>query len=207
MKKLYNLTALAVFAITSISCKAQTYNLEEPRHSNDANAYYKDVNDVFGSYTGTWFYTHINPDNTVTSFKLILQKAQYKYDPNVKAYYDIIYGVYEYIDHDVIIKSTLNQLNPDAPFDDYDLFGHRIMSADFPPKCNNCAPNEKRVRLSYFEADRDYISASIILRHTSSSQTINVKVWQERNILVNNGNVPVHHDMSIPFGEYTLTQQ
>ena len=110
MKKI-NFIVLMLFVI---SCKAQI-PIKSIYDDTDINgAYYKDTNNDFDKFVGTWKYT-----NGITSLTITLQKkAQYhKFHSNGDNYYlDVMVGEYKYIENGVEKINTLPFLSQN--FDD-----------------------------------------------------------------------------------------
>lgn len=120
MKKIIITLTLLIF---TLSCKAQ--NTTEPRYRasdyGSDNIYYKDLDNNYNTFEGTWLYTNGN-----TSFKLVLQKKEMMHiqSPFDNYYTDMLAGEYQYIENGVELVNSL--ANFSQPQDYYTIEGGRI---------------------------------------------------------------------------------
>lgn len=149
-----------------LSCKAQSpiIALETWNGEEQANAYYKDINNVLDTFVGTWLYTNGN-----TSFKIVLQKKT-MYFNNV-CYQDIIIGEYQYIENGVEKINTLANLN-DSTMDayDYNVIGNLIYNNCKYLPSDDCVEGEKRLDLGYVDALKPYTGALVLHKRIVNGQ-------------------------------------
>ena len=174
MKKLlYTL----IFAFTFLSCKAQSPIIglyEGNEYGKTENAYYKDTNNDFNKFIGTWKHTNGNEEFTI----ILKKKTQIMFTYNNKTFYeDVIYGEYKYVDaNGVELVNTLS--NIDSAFtslSDYKIFGNRILNKYYAPSCDDCTEDERRVKLVIVDPLRDYLSIRIVLRTIPNATNPNIK--------------------------------
>lgn len=91
--------------LIAISCKAQTLNIEDYKGNPMTGAYYKDINNIFDPFVGTWQYTNGN-----SSFKIVLEKRTHSPYIN-QSFDDLLVGEYEYKINNVVRVSTLSNIN------------------------------------------------------------------------------------------------
>jgi len=88
---------IILIAILSISCKAQQIvNINTFNQGNNEGKYFKDINNVFDNFLGTWEYQQNN-----TIFRIILRKLarnKHKYTNNQSFFKDQIIGHYEKVE-------------------------------------------------------------------------------------------------------------
>lgn len=215
MKKIFYLTSLLLFTF----CTAQNQVIElygNQPFGTVNNAYYKDVNDFLNQYIGTWLYTNGN-----TSLKIIFQKREHKYMPGTISYYrDLLVGEYQFIENGIEKVNTLNQINTDFGSNVIDMRNHNLIvtgclyHANYKPKCNECAQNEKRLEMSLSEpifSEISGLSNSFVIRRYEEGGVIKLKVWFYSQIQAQpedeNGNPFNFTSFSLPFGEYILIKQ
>lgn len=215
MKKiLYTLILL-----TLTFCKAQTPIIDlygNQPYGTINNAYYKDVNGFLSQYVGTWLYTNGN-----TSLKITFQKREQKFMPgNISYYEDMLVGEYQYIENGIEKVNTLNQINTDFGSSSIDMREHNIQEIScvrYPtarPKCNECVPNERRLKMSISEptfSNIEGLANGFVIRKFEENGEIKLKIWFYSEIQVQpedeNGNQVNFTGFSLPFGEYTLIKQ
>ncbi len=201
MKNLYITTVLIL--ITSIYCKAQTpiidiENRPSFREVQIKNAYYKDINNFFDDFEGTWVAT--NGNNTL---KIVLKKL--KMIPNDIPYFlDYVVGGYQYIENGVEKINNLDKINTQYT---QSIYGSRLLKNHYKPTCIDCDPSKRRLGLSFFDTDRN-VSGSLYLQHTIVNGKPGLKA-----LLWGNGkaydmdNPPAHLYLTVPTGVYTFIKQ
>ena len=127
MKNTFYIIVLSLF--TSLTIQAQTptqtvdiYNKNISYGEN--GVYYKDIDEYFNQYIGTWLYT-----NGTTSLKVVFKKKYFVKSDDVSTYFtDALVGEYEYIVNGVTIFNTLNELNINKSSQyDYNLYSSSRM--------------------------------------------------------------------------------
>ena len=195
---LFILTALIV-----LSCKAQTplVSLDTYRHQTPSGSYFKDLNNEFDKFVGTWKFTNGN-----TELIISLQKKEMIF--NGKFYEDLIIGEYKYISNGIIVVNTLPLLNDMTVTGRYhNISGRGISNNNDSPTCDSCSANERRLNLFFDDPLRPYLSASITLRYLvgTSPEQITVKLIGGESTILPAEDSPVL--MRVPYGTYTMTKQ
>jgi hypothetical protein len=128
-----------------VSAKSQTLPIEDLGFEPIAGAYYKDINNVFDQFVGTWRYTDGEYEITFRFIKLT-NKTISNYT------YDAIIGAQKIVKNNVVLIDNLNELNNlNLAYYYYPLGGTSIISNDTPPVCSTCLPNTKRIVAGYEE--------------------------------------------------------
>ena len=97
---------LTMYLLTSINIIAQTeIGIEDATEFGQEGYYYKDLNNVFNTFEGTYLYTNGN-----TSFKIILEKMEMS-SMNDYYYEDLVIGCYRYVENGVEKVNTLDDLD------------------------------------------------------------------------------------------------
>lgn len=191
--------------IISISCKAQTpiFDIEDLDNiTQDINgAYYKDTTNQLNLYEGTYLFTDGN-----TSLKIILQK---KIMSSMNGYYyeDLIIGEYQYVKNGIEIINTLSDLN--ISYENaakYSIDGRLVLTGT-KLGCDDCATDEKRLRLGI--VDRvTHNSGDLEIRRISINDEPAIKVWigwvGPRSHIEG---TPILSEPSIPGGYFTMLKQ
>lgn len=207
MKKIIYFISLLSF--TFLSCKAQTILEIVPLESSrvkPAYTYFKDVNNLLDRYEGTWKY-----QNGSTSFTITLEKMEEDYNSDFKHYFDRLKGEYRYIENGIEIVNTLPNLNQNPNnIDLRNIGGGYIIDNDQVLICEDCAPNEKRVKLYFNDPARDYLNNNIILQTLQEDNSvINQQGKIKVTILGRGGMIPPNVPAAprVPYGEYIMLKQ
>ena len=142
MKTILKILTLLIF----ISCKAQTltplYNDgTSPNDGIHASRYYKDVDNDYDPYVGTWSGTLGNAELTI-----IFNKVTNHFSGG-QTYSDILVGEYQYKENGVLLVDTY----PD---------GIKTDNRGIPP-CAECAPNTRFIILGIADPTRTNIDGKI----------------------------------------------
>ncbi|MGB1307680.1 MAG: DUF6705 family protein [Oceanihabitans sp.] len=206
-----NILFILLFAFTFLACKAQNPIISlydgtlSPRLEN---SYYKDTDNDFNRFIGTWKFT-----NGLEEFSMILNKKELNVFTNYKniTYYsDYLYGEYQYIDEDgnELVNSLSNITNTSIGVSEHLIFGNGFIPIRVIPRCDDCEAGERRVELSLTDPERDYISIDIILRTVPSItdpsiNDLHMIVWRSYSVIPEDApNVS-----RIPLGEYIFIKQ
>lgn len=207
MKKLL----LIAIVVSLNSCIAQTI---KPLFSKGGEiipgGYYKDLDNDFNKFIGTWEYS-----NGTTSLKIVLQKKTQVFNGNHNAYYDLLVGEYRYVENGIEKVNTLSLLTA-PPENEY---GHSIVGAfiiknNSVPVCDDCSSNERRVALNFTDPERpgitDGLTGKITLRRVDqgTTQKIQLKLRQTGSYIPSTGSTPTPElfSFNLPWGEYILTK-
>ena len=198
--------------LTLLSCKAQNPIIPlylGGEYAETQNAYYKDVDNDFNRFVGTWLYT--NGDEV---FEIVLDKREldfYNKPIDIPPHYtDYLYGEFRYVDENgtELVNTLSNMGNTGIAVSEHRIFGNRIIPYKFLPRCEDCSPGERRVRLSLEDPDRDYLSYEIVLRTVPNA--LNPAVNDMQLVLgLGYSIIPdgAETETRIPYGEYLLVKQ
>ena len=199
MKNLYILTFII---FTSLSCKAQTpiIDIEERPTIWDTptiNAYYKDINNFYDGFEGTWVGTRGNK-----TLKIVLKKIE-KTKNDIPYYYDEMHGEYQYIEDGVVKINTLDNTD----YFEASINGSDLLKSNHKPPCADCDPNKRRLEVLFYD-NVHKVSATLTLQHT----VVNGKPALKGLMFGNGGsydatNPPEHLYMVIPTGWWTFIKE
>lgn len=169
--------------------------------------YYKDVDNDYNKFIGTWEYTNGN-----TSFRIEFKKREKVYIEQGNSYYDFLIGDYLYVENGIEKINTLSLMNGNYqnPYD-YNIVGRSIIKPTSAPVCFDCQPNERRVILSFSDPTRpglrQGLSGDIVVRRrdASNTQKIEVKLRQKGSVIPEKGQT-LPNSFNVPWGTYTLTK-
>jgi hypothetical protein len=206
--KLPTKTGIVSIVMLGLACNAQTPVLpifDNPDFGEAAGVSYKDINNDFDNFTGTWEFV-----SGTTSLRIVLQKQLQAYSDVNDYFQDVMYGEYRFIENSVEKVNTLNQVNFGTPFS-HAIAGNLIIKSTGVPICNNCTPDEKRLNLMFKDPTRSNIeglSGEIIVKRSDvgATQKITITLKQEGNIIYDEGAMPQYTSLSLPWGTYTLTK-
>ena len=137
MKNLIKISILLLFTANNF---AQTIvNIEELSLEVSPDTYYKDINNFFEVFVGTWIYT----DGT-TSFKLVLEKKAMVPNNVNNSFFDYLIGEYQYIKNGNELINTIG--NTDA--NNLGILGNLLLKNTYRPYCSDCPEDERRIGLS-----------------------------------------------------------
>ena len=167
MKTILKILTLLIF----ISCKAQTltplYNDgTSPNDGIHASRYYKDVDNDYDPYVGTWSGTLGNAELTI-----IFNKVTNHFSGG-QTYSDILVGEYQYKENGVLLVDTYPDLMIDNGVDvpnivNQDPWQNNIASEGIKtdnrgiPPCAECAPNTRFIILGIADPTRTNIDGKI----------------------------------------------
>jgi len=195
------LITLCIF-IAYTSCKAQIVplNSTQPAFVRDSGEYYKDVNNEYDPFTGTWVY-----QNGATSITLVLEKEINIYDQDANYHYDILIGEYEYIQNGQEIINTLpNIIDQNITDYSHNINGGNFLGSQNAPVCDECGINEIRVTVSMSVPNTYGVGYRVIFRHI----IVNGIEQLEATFYDNTSNLRTE-GVELPFdtGEYTFIKQ
>jgi hypothetical protein len=215
MKLIGHIIFLFIF---SISCKSQILDA----YDNNTivgkldGAYYKDLNNFRDQFVGTWVYSH-----GTTSLTIKIQKRDnLLYFNGLNTYnQDVLIGEYKYIENGIEKINTLDNINNNYGTDykenwEHNLFGSMFIRHSSFPICNECEPNEKRMKFSYSEPNYDGMGVAnghVVVRKFTENGVHKIKIWfyttnqTQRHDANSNPIIPA--PFKIPFGEYILIKQ
>ncbi|KOS06460.1 hypothetical protein AM493_10745 [Flavobacterium akiainvivens] len=174
--------------------------MEDMADSKVAGAWYKDVNNEFGKFVGTWKFENTA---TNTSFTIKLQKKESFYIPLFNYYQDLLVGEYRYVQNGVEIVNTLSNLNVLHTDEyDYNITGYVLLDVN-----TATLGSRKKILLNFKDPQRDYLDVNIIVTFIpamiGSPAKINV-TWGGQLSFVEEGQPT---EIRVPEQEYILTKQ
>jgi len=205
MKNVY--IVLILFLIPLWSCKAQTivpYDSDEDVYIRNSGDYYKDTNNEFNKYEGEWKWENAFTNSEITFvFKkeIQIQENEYNYT------YHLLVGEYRYIENGQEVVNTLNDIDdPNIIGEFHNISGMEITTKYSRPICNECADDERRIRLIASHDEYREIQAWFLLRHFVENGVEKIKVIiSDGPSITTNPNAP--YDIDIPLGEYIMVNQ
>lgn len=154
---------LNTFLLIAITVNSQTIiPLESYDGTREPNSYYQDINNVLDPFIGTWEFTEGS-----TIFRIVLNKASMAEVPNTEVPYfeDILYGEYKYVQNNVVMINTLNNVYPlGTIFFKRTINGNSILNHYDYPLCGDCDSTEKRVQLNCYDPLKE-VYYKLTLRH------------------------------------------
>jgi len=206
MKKHIFNTVILLLALCS--CKAQSPIVERDASFDGKvqGTYFKDLNNEFNKFEGTWIFTNGN-----TTFTLVLEKKEMVYDGS-EFYFDELFGEYRYIENGVEIVNTLPLLtqHPDN-VNNRSVGGGHIIPTNLYVACDDCPPNERRVKLYFFDSERKYLSISLVLRYLQDANHLGQEAQMTATLVSDGGSMLPEDDSPtaprVPYGEYLMVKQ
>ncbi len=201
MKNIIKITLLLFSAV----CSAQTTVIDilDKDGTRTTGAYYQDTNNLLNTFEGTWLYT-----NGSTSLKIELVKKIRQYN---RAYYeDLIIGEYEYKVNNVVLISTLSEINTIYPNQrEHNIDGNSLIKKTTKPTCDDCLNDEKRLELGFIDPILDSYGYMIVKKTTQNGQeAIRIRTKREgigTPWIIGTPEPP--RDFTVPAGEYILIKQ
>ena len=159
MKTLFLTISIVLLAL---SCKSQSpiVNIDASRSSTIDRAYFKDLNNEFNKFVGTWIFT----DGTKT-LTIELKKVEMIF--NGKDYEDKLVGEYKYESNGFVIVNTLDNIN-NQNVAKHPISGSSIINIDQSIICDDCDIDERRIKLYFDDSERRYLTSYVILRYLNS---------------------------------------
>ena len=196
MKKIYVTISILLF---SFGCKAQSPILDVEKKdfwTSQTGAYYKDINNFYDDFEGTWKYTNGN-----TSFTISLEKKVKRYSG--KFYIDGIIGEYKYIENGVEKINTFTD-----SYERPSLWYSSLLKSYHKPDCNNCPTNERRLRIIFSDRVRDLTGKFTLKKITINGQpALEVLLWGNRKVFIDIDNPSPYTKLTVPTGNYILIKQ
>jgi hypothetical protein len=188
--------------LATIACKAQSpvYDISDIKDGVEGS-YYKDLNGVLDGYDGTYLYT-----NGTTSLKIILKKKVLS-----KGYYykDLIVGEFQFIKNGVELNNTIANINVNYTNENVNhiITGSRVLTGTI-YGCPDCAPTEKRLRLSFVDKKAHRIKGLDIRKTTVNGvPAIKVATFDEGSTIVLKVGDPRPPAPSLESGDFLMIKQ
>jgi len=192
--------------IILIVCNGFTQTIKPLEQWNglmESNTYFKDINNVFNSFTGTWKFVHSNNEITIT----LLKKNQVKVHDSTWA--DMLIGEIKYIKEGVEIINTLNNIGLGSSSDNKNfLEGDFIVTDPYFLKCNDCTVNEKRVYLNFIDSSYSNQGGFMVFKKTTENGFDALKTYIENVVPKSQKeNTPPLPTSTLPWGWFILIKQ
>lgn len=197
MKTIYK---LSIFLLSfNIIAQTPVIDIEDLDFDTSmVNAYYKDINNFYDTFEGTWVYTNGN-----TSFKIVLTKVDMQYTG--RFYLDEMIGEYQYIENGVEQINTLNNTDQYS----YGIWGGRLIKSTYLPPCDDCPENGRRLKITLSDRVRN-LSGTFTLKPilVGGQEALEGFLWGNGvagGIDVNNP--PPFTEMTVPTGTFIFIKQ
>ena len=206
MRHLFKLLLLLIF---TISCKAQQPIYDNPNYGDEDGVYYKDLDNDFNRFEGTWVYTN---GTTSLEIQFVKKTNMHIQDLGDNFYTDALVGEYKYIQFGSTVVNTLMNLsaNHSNPYE-YNIIGDYISKYGDPLCGDLCNPNDIVITGGWGDPERDIEGSSpeFYMRHYEEDgvEKIYIRFKDVGNITINNGEPQEHTTYRLPLGVYTLTKQ
>ncbi|WP_431133239.1 DUF6705 family protein [Psychroserpens mesophilus] len=193
---------LIVLIFPTLSCIAQNpvVAIDASISETVDGAYFKDLNNEFNKFVGTWKFTNGNETLTIA-----LKKGLMIY--NGKDYQDELLGEYKYEISGLTVVNTLPNIDNTNPAK-HNIRGNLIISHNQSINCDDCSENEKRVELYFRDSERLYLTSHIILRYLeneNNSEKLTATIYQYSSTILPYANAPTV--TRVPYDTYTMEKQ
>lgn len=161
---------ILTFSIMGLyTCKAQNIvPLSNIPEDTPGITYYKDTDNDFNNFEGTWKWENGNSSLTIQLQKIEMHLLG-------KDYYDSIIGEYQYIaDGEIQNNSLPLTLNSNATYS-HNIYGGIITPKSAPP-CNECASNTRFVKLRLIEPENPQLRGAITMGYFVENGIEKIKV-------------------------------
>ena len=194
------LTSVLLFA-TLIACKAQSpiVDIENKPYFTDTqeNAYYKDINNFYNDFEGTWLATNGNK-----TLKIVLLKETQLYTG--KFYTDYVSGEYEYKENGTTVINTLSNTNSNL----IGISASSLLKSNYKPPCNDCLPTKRRLSVIFSDNTRDMHGTLTLQLITVNGQpALKGLLFGGNGTSYHINNPPAHLEMTVPTGWWTFIKQ
>ena len=126
---------------------------------------------------------------------------------NSKYYEDTIYGEYQYSDQNGNQINTLDVLNQNLQYIwQHNIDGNGIITNNVAPRCDECLPNEIRLRVGLFDPVTGYASSVFIRRIMVYNQEA-IQIFISGQSTGRLEGAPPGPIPTVPHGLYTLIKQ
>ena len=142
MRYIYILWLIGVLS----SCKTQQIVpiFDNPPPIQDPNSYFKDVDNDFDKFEGTWEF-----QDTLREFTIKLEKEEAVDDNDGSYISDMLVGEYLYKENNVELVNTLSDINdPSITGYKHNIAGKFLINKFMNPECDDCTVSERRVKLT-----------------------------------------------------------
>ncbi len=192
---------MLIFLIFFQNTSAQTFSLYDGGCGFVQGAYYKDTQNDFNKYVGTWEYVE---NNNMLTIKF--EKRVNHYDSNFGFSYDMLVGEYKFIEDGVLKADTQTDiLDLTKNLFENSFSGNYLAKNRSTNICAGCTASDKFVTLSYLQPNRDYLMVEINIYYYTDElgvPFIKIQVRHRDSYIPENGT----SDTIIPEGDYVLAK-
>jgi hypothetical protein len=201
MKKIL-IIALTITTVNGMAQQIVSLFGDADIYISNSGHYYKDVNNDFDKFVGTWKWI----DNS-NSWTVVLKKIL-QIDDGDGYTYDALYGEYQYIENGIEKVNTLANINDTNihPLS-HKISNPLIIANHHLPQCLDCEVNEHRISITIEHPNFSQITGELIMRYRNEGGVEKIYL----NILDGQGkftlNVGDPTNIDIPLGDYVLIKQ
>lgn len=198
------------------SCNKRLFSDSSSQHTwggfgNIKNAYYKDVDNFFDQFIGTWVYTDANK-----TIRMRFRKREMVYTNYTNVYADYLVGETQYIENGVEKLNSLNNLAINhVDIDKYNIVGFTKVGYSYNPICTECPQNIERIIMFYDEATNDDFGLEwrMLMGRVTENGIQKIKIQfdfqsgpggMNKNGYFQNSTT---QNFTVPYGNYTLTKE
>jgi hypothetical protein len=211
MKKSILVILLLLF-FSKIHAQTPTIDINAHHFDEVENAYYKDIENFYNQFEGTWVYT----DATQIIRLRFVKKEMVSRNVNTSFYADYLIGEMEYIMNEIEIFNSLPNLN--ITYSDiwkYNLVSIKKVGNNIYPICTECPSDVKRLSMKYDEPTNNDLGleAEFVMRIEIENGAPKLKVQYiivsgPIGINKNNFDSPsTTTNFTIPYGNYTFVKE
>jgi hypothetical protein len=208
MNTIYKI-ALILFFINSYS-QSPVLNLHTEGIAGVENAYYKDIENFYNQFEGTWVYTDANK---VIKFKFA-KKEMFNTQLSKNCFIDYLVGEIHFIENDLEKISSFNNLNTNfSSIYSYSLYSFGKTKMNIPNPCIGCS-SSYGVSMRYNEPQNNDIclTAGFFMHRFIESGVEKIKVqYYLTNSpcgLQNDWETPsTTTNFLVPYGDYVFTRE
>lgn len=197
-----NLIVIFLLSLTHFNCNAQSpiVSIDTPRTSTVDGAYFKDLNNELNKFVGTWIFS----DGT-NQFTLEMKKVEMVFDGT--DYIDKLVGEYKFVSNGVELVNTLQNINNSNPAK-HNVKSRRVIGKDDFVKCEDCTINERRIKFTFYDPERMYLSNAMILRYLlneTNPEKLTATIYSAGGVVLPTEDSP--GTPRVPIGSYTIEKQ
>jgi len=201
MKKIL-IIALTITTINGMAQQIVPLFGDADIYISNSGHYYKDVDNDFDKFVGTWKWI----DNS-NSWTVVLKKIL-QIDDGDGYTYDALYGEYKYIENGIEKVNTLANINDSNihPLS-HKISNPLIIANHHLPQCLDCEVNERRISITIEHPNFSQITGELIMRYRNEGgiEKIYLNILDGQGKFTLNEGDPTNID--IPLGDYVLIKQ
>ncbi|RXR33518.1 hypothetical protein EQG68_04625 [Flavobacterium piscinae] len=203
---------LGIILLFNFSLVAQNpiLDIHTADFANIENAYYKDIDNFYNQFVGTWIYT-----DSVKIIRFKFVKKEMFYRQSIKScYVDYLVGEMQYVENGVEKINSLINLNINhSEIYNYNLYSYGKTNKDWYPKCLECPDTIERLPMSYNEPTNDDagLEAAFVMHRADENGVEKIKIQYIETIgaygIKPDGSPSITTNFTIPYGDYILIKE